>query len=115
MPADRLRSRAADPGGFARRGIGLDNRLTFCHVPRLLDDVILLTRSEIAAGIRHAYAQEREIVEGAGAVASLPARRQGQGERTGGGSPLRPKYRMGLHRRDRLPASCCGARRMSRM
>ncbi len=34
----------------------------------LLDDVILLSEDEIAAGIRHAYEQEREIVEGAGAV-----------------------------------------------
>jgi threonine dehydratase len=34
----------------------------------LLDDVILLTEAEIAAGIRHAYAVERQIVEGAGAV-----------------------------------------------
>ncbi|RUU64620.1 hydroxyectoine utilization dehydratase EutB, partial [Mesorhizobium sp. M2C.T.Ca.TU.009.01.2.1] len=35
---------------------------------RLLDDVVLLAEDEIAAGIRHAYEQEREIVEGAGAV-----------------------------------------------
>ena len=34
----------------------------------LLDDVVLLSEDEIAAGIRHAYAEEREIVEGAGAV-----------------------------------------------
>ncbi|WP_214471210.1 hydroxyectoine utilization dehydratase EutB [Mesorhizobium sp. dw_380] len=49
-------------------GIGLDNRLTFSMCRDLLDDVILLTEDEIAAGIRHAYAQEREVVEGAGAV-----------------------------------------------
>ncbi|WP_164548609.1 hydroxyectoine utilization dehydratase EutB [Mesorhizobium sp. M7D.F.Ca.US.005.01.1.1] len=49
-------------------GIGLDNRLTFAMCRDLLDDVILLGEDEIAAGIRHAYAQEREIVEGAGAV-----------------------------------------------
>lgn len=49
-------------------GIGLDNRLTFTMCRDLLDDVVLLTEDEIAAGIRHAYAQEREIVEGAGAV-----------------------------------------------
>jgi threonine dehydratase len=30
--------------------------------------VVLLSEQEIAAGIRHAYAEEREIVEGAGAV-----------------------------------------------
>lgn len=49
-------------------GIGLDNRLTFAMCRDLLDDVILLGEDEIAAGIRHAYRQEREIVEGAGAV-----------------------------------------------
>lgn len=49
-------------------GIGLDNQLTFTMCRDLLDDVILLSEEEIAAGIRHAYAQEREIVEGAGAV-----------------------------------------------
>ncbi|QKD06661.1 hydroxyectoine utilization dehydratase EutB [Mesorhizobium loti] len=49
-------------------GIGLDNQLTFAMCRDLLDDIILLGEDEIAAGIRHAYAQEREIVEGAGAV-----------------------------------------------
>jgi len=49
-------------------GIGLDNRLTFSMCRDLLDDVILLSEDEIAAGIRHAYEEEREIVEGAGAV-----------------------------------------------
>ena len=49
-------------------GIGLDNRLTFAMCRERLDDVILLSEDEIATGIRHAYEQEREIVEGAGAV-----------------------------------------------
>lgn len=49
-------------------GIGLDNRLTFSMCRDLLDDVVLLSEAEIAAGIVHAYGQEREIVEGAGAV-----------------------------------------------
>ncbi|WFU06063.1 hydroxyectoine utilization dehydratase EutB (plasmid) [Rhizobium sp. CB3171] len=49
-------------------GIGLDNRLTFAMCRDLLDDVILLSEDEIAAGIRHAAAAEGEIVEGAGAV-----------------------------------------------
>ncbi|MBZ9862907.1 hydroxyectoine utilization dehydratase EutB [Mesorhizobium sp. CA12] len=49
-------------------GIGLDNRLTFAMCRGLLDDVVLLAEDEIAAGIRHAYEEEREIVEGAGAV-----------------------------------------------
>ncbi|MBH5390657.1 hydroxyectoine utilization dehydratase EutB [Bradyrhizobium sp. CNPSo 4019] len=49
-------------------GIGLRNTLTFPMCQSLLDDVVLLSESEIAAGIRHAYEQEREILEGAGAV-----------------------------------------------
>ncbi|MDI6025138.1 hydroxyectoine utilization dehydratase EutB [Corticibacterium sp. UT-5YL-CI-8] len=49
-------------------GIGLDNRLTFAMCRDLLDDVILLSETEIADGIRHLYRHEREVVEGAGAV-----------------------------------------------
>src|SRR5260221_2302731 len=49
-------------------GIGLDNRFTFSLVRELVDDVVLLDEREIAEGVRHAYALEREIVEGAGAV-----------------------------------------------
>lgn len=49
-------------------GIGLDNRVTFAMCRDLLDDVVLLTEAEIAAGMRHAYACEGEIIEGAGAV-----------------------------------------------
>jgi threonine dehydratase len=49
-------------------GIGLENRFTFSLCRDLLDEIVLLTEGEIAAGIRHAYSEEREIVEGAGAV-----------------------------------------------
>ncbi|WP_027178856.1 hydroxyectoine utilization dehydratase EutB [Maridesulfovibrio bastinii] len=49
-------------------GIGLDNRYTFPMVRDLLDDTILLTEAEIAAGIRYLYKEHGEIVEGAGAV-----------------------------------------------
>jgi threonine dehydratase len=49
-------------------GIGLDNRLTFAMCRDLLDDVVLLSEAEIAAGIRHLHAEEREIAEGAGAA-----------------------------------------------
>ena len=49
-------------------GIGLDNRVTFEMCRDLLDDVVLLSEPEIAAGIRHLYESEREVVEGAGAV-----------------------------------------------
>ncbi|MCC4299102.1 hydroxyectoine utilization dehydratase EutB [Aurantimonas coralicida] len=49
-------------------GIGLGNAWTFEAVRSLVDEVVLLDEAEIAAGIRHAYAEEREIVEGAAAV-----------------------------------------------
>jgi len=49
-------------------GIGLSNRVTFALCSNLLDDVILLSESEIAEGIRHAWREEGERVEGAGAV-----------------------------------------------
>ncbi len=64
VPVEELPTLADSLGG----GIGLDNRLTFAMCRDLLDDVILVTEDEIAAGIRHAYEQEREILEGAGAV-----------------------------------------------
>jgi len=49
-------------------GIGLDNRHTFEMVRALVDEVVLLDEAEIAAGIRHCYWAERQIVEGSGAV-----------------------------------------------
>jgi threonine dehydratase len=49
-------------------GIGLDNRHTFAMVRDLVDEVILLDEAAIAAGIRHAYEAEGEVIEGAGAV-----------------------------------------------
>ncbi|MFC0220219.1 hydroxyectoine utilization dehydratase EutB [Pseudochelatococcus lubricantis] len=49
-------------------GIGLDNRYTFALCRDLLDDVVLVDEDEIAAGIRHAFREEGETVEGAGAV-----------------------------------------------
>ena len=64
VPVEELPTLADSLGG----GIGLDNRLTFALCRDLLDDVVLVSEAEIAAGIRHAYFEEREIVEGAGAV-----------------------------------------------
>ena len=49
-------------------GIGLSNRVTYRMVRDLVDDVVLLTEAEIAAGVRHAYWKERQVVEGAGGV-----------------------------------------------
>ena len=49
-------------------GIGLQNRLTFAMCRDLMDELILLTEAEIAAGIRHLAREDGEIVEGAAAV-----------------------------------------------
>jgi threonine dehydratase len=49
-------------------GIGLDNRYTFAMVRDLVDDLVLVSEAEIAGGIRHAYWEERQIIEGSGAV-----------------------------------------------
>lgn len=49
-------------------GIGLKNRLTFAMCRELMDDLILLTEAEIAAGIRHLAREDGEMVEGAAAV-----------------------------------------------
>ncbi|MBW3096198.1 hydroxyectoine utilization dehydratase EutB [Pseudohoeflea coraliihabitans] len=49
-------------------GIGLDNRFTFAMTQRLVDETLLLSEDQIAAGIAHAYWQERQIIEGSGAV-----------------------------------------------
>jgi threonine dehydratase len=49
-------------------GIGLENRHTFAMVRDLVDETVTLTEDEIAAGLRHAYWAEREVIEGAGAV-----------------------------------------------
>jgi threonine dehydratase len=65
VQVEEMRSLADSLGG----GIGLDNKLTFAMCRSLLDDIALISESEIAAGIRHAYEKEREILEGAGAVA----------------------------------------------
>jgi threonine dehydratase len=49
-------------------GIGLKNAHTFAMTRGLVDEVVLLSEAEIAAGIRHCYWHERQIVEGSGAV-----------------------------------------------
>ncbi|QEN90999.1 hydroxyectoine utilization dehydratase EutB [Labrys sp. KNU-23] len=49
-------------------GIGLANRYSFALCRDFLDEVILLSEEEVAAGIRHAFAAEHEIVEGAAGV-----------------------------------------------
>ena len=49
-------------------GIGLDNRHTFEMVRALVDDTVLVSEDEIAAGIRLAYEEEGEVIEGGAAV-----------------------------------------------
>lgn len=49
-------------------GIGLENRHTFAMVRDLVDEVVLLSEEEIAEGIRFAYFEEGEVIEGAAAV-----------------------------------------------
>ena len=49
-------------------GIGLDNRLTFAMTRDLVDDLALVSETDIAAAIRHLYWSERQIVEGSGSV-----------------------------------------------
>ncbi len=50
-------------------GIGLDNQYTFPMVRDLVDDMVLVSEAQIAGAIRHAYWEERQIIEGSGSVA----------------------------------------------
>ena len=58
------RSLANSLGG----GIGLENRHTFQMVKALVDETVLVSEDEIAAGIRAAYEEEGEVIEGGAAV-----------------------------------------------
>jgi len=49
-------------------GIGMDNQWTFNMVRDYVDEIVLLSEAEIAAGIRHAYFDEQVVIEGGGAV-----------------------------------------------
>ncbi len=49
-------------------GIGQGNRFTFAMVRDLVDDLLLVDEDAIALAIRHAYAQEKQVIEGSGAV-----------------------------------------------
>ncbi|MCB9079673.1 MAG: hydroxyectoine utilization dehydratase EutB [Anaerolineaceae bacterium] len=49
-------------------GIGLDNQYTLAMVQQYVDDVILLTEAEIAAGMAFAFFEHHLVLEGAGAV-----------------------------------------------
>ncbi|HEY9055671.1 MAG TPA: hydroxyectoine utilization dehydratase EutB [Aurantimonas sp.] len=81
-------------------GIGLANAWTFETTRALVDDIVLLDEAEIAAGIRHVYENEREIVEGAAAV-GVAALLAGKVEPTGATVALLSgrNIAMDLHRR----------------
>jgi len=64
VPVEELPTLADSLGG----GIGLDNQYTFAMTRDLVDDIILVSEKQIAAGIRHAYWHERQVIEGSGAV-----------------------------------------------
>ncbi|WP_282610112.1 hydroxyectoine utilization dehydratase EutB [Pelagibius sp. Alg239-R121] len=64
IPVEEMTTLADSLGG----GIGLENRYTFAMVRELVDDIVTLSESEIAEGIRHAYWREQEVIEGSGAV-----------------------------------------------
>jgi threonine dehydratase len=49
-------------------GVGLDNQYTFAMTRDLCDHLHLLDEASIANGMRHAYREERQVVEGAAAV-----------------------------------------------
>ncbi|MDI3391957.1 hydroxyectoine utilization dehydratase EutB [Pseudomonas sp. V98_8] len=49
-------------------GIGLDNRYTFSMTRNTCDHLHLLSEASIANAIRHAYREERQVLEGAAAV-----------------------------------------------
>jgi threonine dehydratase len=64
VEVDELPTLADSLGG----GIGLDNQLTFAMTRELVDEIVLVSETEIAGAIRHAYWRERQIVEGGGVV-----------------------------------------------
>ena len=49
-------------------GIGLDNHCTYALCRELLDDIVLVSEAEIAAGMRAVYRHQRMIAEGAGVI-----------------------------------------------
>ncbi len=64
VEVEELETLADSLGG----GIGLENRLTFALCRDLMDELILVSEAEIAAGIRWLAREEGETVEGAAAV-----------------------------------------------
>jgi threonine dehydratase len=64
VPVDEVPTLADSLSG----SIGLDNRYSFDLVRAVIAGTALVTEAEIAAGIRHAYWSERQVIEGGAAV-----------------------------------------------
>ena len=64
IQVEEMKTLADSLGG----GIGLDNEYTFAMTRDLVDEIVLVSETEIAAAIRHAYWAESQIVEGSGSV-----------------------------------------------
>jgi threonine dehydratase len=64
VPVEELPTLADALGG----GIGLDNRYTFAMVRDLVDELVLVSEEQIADAVRHAYVEEKQVIEGSGAV-----------------------------------------------
>jgi threonine dehydratase len=64
VQVDELPSLADALGG----GIGLENRYTFAMVRDLVDEMLLVSEAQIAGAVRHAYFEEKQVIEGSGAV-----------------------------------------------
>ena len=46
----------------------IENRYTFAMVPDLVDELHLVGEARIADAIRHAYREEKQVIEGSGTV-----------------------------------------------
>ena len=65
-------------------GIGLDNRFTLPLVRDLVDEIVLLSEEEIAAGMRHLFREERLVAEGGAAVGAAAMLAGKTGGKAGG-------------------------------
>ena len=78
VPVEEVASLADSLGG----GIGERNRYTFAMVRDLVDEMLLVDEDRIALGVRHAYLEERQVIEG-GAAVGITALLDGMVERPG--------------------------------
>ena len=93
--------RASDPRRqFRRWEWDWTTQHTFAMTRTFVDDFVLVSEAEIAAAIRHAYWQERQVIEGSGSVGiaallSGKIKDPGQVHHT----DIRTEYRHDLHHR----------------